>query len=816
MARKVKFFGFVQKLLQVALIVKYLPSGFCFDGKHEIQSTSAKKWLAQFSRADAILENKPHFSPLTGGRSMLKLEIHTHDMNFIISLLKSNAERDVLLTVNGNVRTTRQDTSKFGLYDGFVSEPCCGFKAIVKLTPESIAAFIHIGNETFILEPLSQFEDAIVLPKNETWPEPPLDLDVHRQYYECIFYRSIDVVKGQTKAAAAFVEDLQYRTLNADLNSRFRRSFGLTECTIHIVADDLFYRTVGHSDVKTTLSEMMFLVKESDLIFRGTDFDGDGPGDSIGFYVTQVSIFTTASEHFMTGTSSVSEYLYAFSRYNFDNFCLAVAFTNRDFANGVIGLAWVASSSIYGPPGGICQRRVLFQSDEYNFNTALVTTQNEGQRMPVYKSVITLTHEFGHNFGSPHDATSDISCTPGGEYGNFIMYPYATEGTRPNNKIFSPCSIGYMFPVLRNKATCFKYSRKDRSVCGNGIIEEGEDCDCGASETCGDIDPCCTPSDVDWTSLDVPCKIRTSHGSQCSPLSSICCTSQCKIMARNLLRCRTERDCTQPAFCDGVSAECPDVVVKPNGTECDAGRKTCEAGSCTGSLCFIHGLKPCLCSDHNDCFVCCRSNNGSVCSPTVNNAGQSVHRHLGQSCHNRQGYCDGHGQCILQDPGNTLDKIHEVFTKESIDDFKDWMREYWYYVVVAIGALAFLIAVFVFTCRGEKNVHTSAYMHGQFGRIQREAELQKHYLERRKSETKEYYDEKIRSIDNAGQMCIAKALTRMMTFFPTAPKDVLMETLKTSATEEASVRWMLLRNYPFRRICSPQEMKASLSDTDDK
>jgi hypothetical protein len=56
--------------------------------------------------------------------------------------------------------------------------------------------------------------------------------------------------------------------------------------------------------------------------------------------------------------ATVEQTLQAFSRYNFDNYCVAHLFVHRDFGGGVLGLAWVGDASTLGNAGGICEQQV--------------------------------------------------------------------------------------------------------------------------------------------------------------------------------------------------------------------------------------------------------------------------------------------------------------------------------------------------------------------------------------------------------------------------------------------------------------------------
>ena len=55
------------------------------------------------------------------------------------------------------------------------------------------------------------------------------------------------------------------------------------------------------------------------------------------------------------------------------------------------------------------------------------------------------------------------------------------------------------------------------ALCGNGVVEEGEECDCGWEEDCEE--ECCWPQRTDYPKGQKPCTLRPNK--PCSPTQVI-------------------------------------------------------------------------------------------------------------------------------------------------------------------------------------------------------------------------------------------------------------------------------------------------------
>jgi len=337
-----------------------------------------------------------------------------------------------------------------------------------------------------------------------------------------------------------------------------------------------------------------------------------------------------------------------------------------------------------------------------SLNTGIVTLLNYGKHVPPAVSHVTLAHEIGHNFGSPHDPENNRDCTPGGADGNYIMFARATSGDKKNNNQFSPCSLKSINGVLgskaRNENGCF--TEPQSAICGNGVVELGEECDCGWEEDC--TEKCCYPMRSTQVRNEKPCTLRPFQN--CSPSQGPCCTDECQL--RYAGKCRDDNGCRDSAYCDGSGPKCPASNNKPNKTVCND-EFVCFMGECTGSICIAYGLQSCQClvgpadPPTKACELCCKlpgDDQPCVSSFEWNTTPYDVpdmHFKAGTPCNNYNGYCDVFQRCREVDPSGPLATLRRLLlSDESIASLKKWVVDHWYGVLFIVAAfIAIIVAV---------------------------------------------------------------------------------------------------------------------------
>ena len=102
-------------------------------------------------------------------------------------------------------------------------------------------------------------------------------------------------------------------------------------------------------------------------------------------------------------------------------------------------------------------------------------------------------------------------------------------------------------------------------VCGNGIREGNEICDCGSEQEC--TDPCCNAA---------TCQLAS--GAQCS--AGPCCSSTCQFLSYGS-QCRAAiGECDIAEYCPGDSADCPSDEYLHDGASCGGSAGYCFEGRC--------------------------------------------------------------------------------------------------------------------------------------------------------------------------------------------------------------------------------------------
>lgn len=253
---------------------------------------------------------------------------------------------------------------------------------------------------------------------------------------------------------------------------------------------------------------------------------------------------------------------------------------------------------------------------------------------------------------------------------------------------FSPCTIGNICSAIGRNAvntTCLSANKGVVTIsgqqCGNGIVEAGEDCDCGGEQDCTN-DPCCDAK---------TCKFKGN--AVCDDSNDDCCQN-CQFAPAGFVCRASTGTCDPQETCTGNTATCPADSKAPDGQSCsiprnsttaDLGSLQCASGQCTSRDLQCRTVMGAYVQGGNDTYACDQSSCTMSCASPSFGPGTcyGLQQNLldGTPC-GGGGKCQN-GQCKGSTTGGEI--------KSWIDDHKA--------LVIGLGAgIGGLLVLIILTC----------------------------------------------------------------------------------------------------------------------
>lgn len=242
-------------------------------------------------------------------------------------------------------------------------------------------------------------------------------------------------------------------------------------------------------------------------------------------------------------------------RYHHDN---AQLITSTSFNGSVVGKALKGPICTHDHSGGV--------NTDHSHSPAIVA--------------VTLAHELGHNLGMEHDEEDKCKCPDE----KCIM---SSSSSTVHPKHWSSCSVEYLEESRKHGLLDCLTNMPDRvfgPVCGNGLVEEGEDCDIGepipyygTSRSRNKMASKCVrghdcPTDPRGLLVNPCCDRQTcKFVANATCAQGPCCDlTRCSVFNSTETRiCRPRKTvCDFEEVCDGQSEYCPPDVYYHDGIEC--------------------------------------------------------------------------------------------------------------------------------------------------------------------------------------------------------------------------------------------------------
>ncbi|KAK8753210.1 hypothetical protein OTU49_003283, partial [Cherax quadricarinatus] len=246
---------------------------------------------------------------------------------------------------------------------------------------------------------------------------------------------------------------------------------------------------------------------------------------------------------------------------------------HKDTSHLITGEQFQSGESGMGVPNSICTAKASGISVDLNvYEPHLVAS--------------TMTHMIGHNLYMKHDDGRGPNCYCQDWHGCIMSKNVVGQDNVQPSK-FSKCSVDDYHHALQTveEASCLLHTPTKFKIngpgnrkstvdtrqpqpfeCGNGRVDEGEQCDCGQREVCDLNDPCCDP---------LTCRLKLE--AECA--SGPCCDN-CRLRPKGYMCRKAQTECDIPEFCNGLHGSCPMDIYKKTGNKCGNGKGYCFKGIC--------------------------------------------------------------------------------------------------------------------------------------------------------------------------------------------------------------------------------------------
>lgn len=235
---------------------------------------------------------------------------------------------------------------------------------------------------------------------------------------------------------------------------------------------------------------------------------------------------------------------------NFANYTRRLSLAGNYQHDFAVLFTWLSLSSPQGFPGSVCGQKPV---------SVVEIDSSLNQTRAVQETAVEIARSLGIRHTSRQNGVPE-------KFEDFVSNSglvklNSRSGSRKIDNWKKIVRKG-IFPCLLNKPSAFL----NQLECGNGFVEDAEECDCGPVEQCQN--QCCDAHtcQLRWTT-------SCANGECCDLMA--CQPHSVKTLCRE-----AASECDMPEYCDGESNSCPQDLYKRNADLCNTGKAYCYNGTC--------------------------------------------------------------------------------------------------------------------------------------------------------------------------------------------------------------------------------------------